>query len=315
MKDPMKPTQTPQSNHESIRDRVFSTIEEKKVAPTPCYVFWCQNSAMWLVWLLTVLLGALATAVLLFTSTYRYYDIYEAMHDNFVTFFLQALPVLWILAFVVLMFVAMRGMRATRRGYRLSPLVVGGSSVGVSVLLGVVASSLGFGFVVDKTLGEYAPMYHSQAEREQAMWQQPEQGRLIGVVDTTAATSDTYTTFIDSVGVAWVINTAELRPRDKELLASQQTVRVLGKEMVAKSDYFHACGVFPWQLDKKHAMRDLSANRKEHIERIYAHSYTAADRVEELEQVAFDQASADNVPSMKICAEIAAVRRVGEQMR
>jgi len=312
MNDNMKPQPEQQPNQTSIQDRVFSAIDEQKVQPTACYVYWCQNSAMWLIWLATVVLGALATAVLVFTSTYRYYDIYEAMHDNFVTFFLQALPVLWVVAFIVLMAVAVRGLRATRRGYRLSPVVVGGSSIGMSVVLGLIASSLGFGFVVDKTLGEYAPMYHSQAEREQAMWQQPAEGRLIGEIDTTTITTDTYITFVDSVGETWVMNTAELRPKDKQLLESEQTVRVLGREMVAQSDYFHACGVFPWMLDKKRPMKELSAGRKENIDSMYSHMDTPGTRLQEFEGKAFDEASADNVPSMKICAEIAAVRRVGE---
>jgi len=299
----------------SVKDRVFSEITENKVEPTAWYVFWCQNSAMWLVWLLTVTLGALATAVLIFTTSYRYYDIYEAMHDNFITFFVQALPLIWIGAFVVLMLVAARGLRATRRGYRLSPWLVGGSSVGASVLLGFVASSAGFGFVVDKTLGEYAPMYYSQAEREQVLWQNPAQGRLIGTMDTTAVQSYSYITFVDSQGVAWTMDTSELRPKDKELLASDQQVRVLGKEMIAKSDLFHACGVFPWMLDQKHKMKNLSAERQAYMDSLYQHADTPATRLQEFEQVAFGEASADNEPSMKVCAEIAAVRRISDKMR
>jgi len=58
----------------------------------------------------------------------------------------------------------------------------------------------------------------------------------------------------------------------------------------------------------------LSAGRKEYVEKIYAHSYTPADRLREFEQAAFDAASADNSPPMKKCAEMAAVRRVKASM-
>jgi hypothetical protein len=309
----MKPTLPQKPKSDSIRDRVFSTIDEQNVEPTPCYVFWCQNSAMWMVWLLTVLLGALATAVLVFTSTYRYYDIYEAMHDNFVTFFFQALPVLWIVAFIILMVVAMRGLRATRRGYRLSPSLVGVSSVGASVLLGVIASSLGFGFIVDRTLGEYAPMYYSEAEREQKMWQQPREGRLIGHANGDGASELTQITFVDSTGANWAMDIQELRPEDKQLLRSEQQVRVLGEQLEGTSGRFHACGVFPWMLDKKRPMKELSAGRKESVEKMYQHS--PKDRLLQLEQLAFSDARVENVPSMKICAEIAAVRRIADQMQ
>jgi hypothetical protein len=312
MKDDMKPT-LQQPVKESIKDRVFSTIDEQNVAPRPCYVFWCQNSAMWMIWLLTVALGALATAVLLFTSSYRYYDIYEAMHDNFVTFFLQALPLLWILAFIVLMIVAMRGLRATRRGYRLSPALVGGSSVGASVLLGVAASTLGFGFVVDRTLGEYAPMYYSEAEREQKMWQQPGEGRLVGHASLEEVAGLTQIIFVDSTGASWNMDIQELHPEDKLLLQSERHVRVLGEQLSATTSRFHACGVFPWMLDKKRPLKELSAERKKSVKKMYQHS--PKDRLLQLEQLAFSDARVENVPSMKICAEIAAVRRIADQMQ
>jgi hypothetical protein len=312
MNTDMKQTPNKKQNQESIKDRVFSLIAENKVEPRSRYLFWCQNSSIWLFWLFTVLLGGLATAVLIFTSTYRYYDIYEAMHDNFVTFFFQALPVLWILAFVVLMLVAACGLRATKRGYRLSPTFVGGSSVGVSLILGILGSASGFGFLVDKTLGDYAPMYYSQAEREQEMWQQPDQGRLIGRQIAVEIKTDTVT-FTDSTGKQWQMNVQELRMQDREMLGTEQHVRVLGRAMDGDAARFHACGVFPWMLDKQHPMKELSAERKAYIDKMYQHS--PHDRLRDLEQVAFDDARADNVPAMKVCAEIAAVRRISAQMQ
>jgi len=313
MNEDMKQSQP--ANTESIRHRVLCTIDEQKVAPRSKYLYWCENTAMWFIWLFTVLLGALATAVLLFTSSYRYYDIYEATHDNFVTFFLEALPVLWIVAFIVLMFVAMRGLRATRRGYRLSPVLVGGSSIGVSVLLGMIGSALGFGFVVDRALGEFAPMYYSQAEREQVIWQHPAEGRLTGRAVGAAAPEVGQISFIDSAEVVWVMDIQELRQQDRELLESRARVRVLGQHMSDDPARFHACGVFPWMLDKNRPMKELSAERQAYVDKMYAHSDTAVKQLRAYEQVAFDEARVENEPSMKICASIAAVRRISEQMR
>ena len=314
MKEDMKPTPQP-AHTASIKDRVFSTIDEQHVEPRPCYVFWCQNSVMWLIWLVTVLLGALATAVLWFTSTYRYYDIYEAMHDNFVTFFLQALPLLWIFAFIILMVVAMQGLRATRRGYRLSPALVGGSSIGLSILLGMVASVLGFGHVVDRTLGEYAPMYSSMADREEQMWLQPSEGRLVGRVAEFVVADVDHVTFTDVSGVDWLVNTTELRPFDRDLLNSQRQVRVLGAQIAGEKADFHACGVFPWLMDKSWQLKELSEQRRVAVERMYGHKEDQQGRIDRLEHKAFDDASATNTPSMKVCASIAAVRRISEQMR
>lgn len=315
MNTDMKPDNDTNQAPESIQDRVFSRITTDCVKPRSKYVFWCQNSGMWLLWLLTVVLGGLATAVLIFTSTYRYYDIYEAMHDNFVTYFIEALPVLWILAFVLLVVLAARGLRATRRGYRLSPWVVGGSSVGLSVFLGIVASSLGFGYVVDATLGTYAPMYSSMVERERQLWLQPADGRLIGRTTELLVSGPNHIGFVDVAGVEWVLDTAELRPYDQELLLSKQQVRLLGAPLAGESARFHVCGVFPWMMDKQRPMKELSQQRQEAIARLYGHKDESDKRLQRLEQEVFEQASASNTPPMKMCASIAAVRRISEQMR
>ncbi|MFT5832356.1 MAG: hypothetical protein ACI9SY_000743 [Candidatus Paceibacteria bacterium] len=314
MNTDMKPTPDNQQTSKSIQDRVFSKITEENVCPRSKYVFWCQNTSVWIIWLVTVLLGALATSVLIFASSYNYYNIYEAMHDNFVTYFIQALPIVWILAFILLMLLAVRGLRATRRGYRFSPLLVGGSSVGMSLFLGIVASTLGFGYLVDKTLGEYAPMYYSMAEREQKKWLQPGEGRLVGQAKVQHLPESGQIIFVDVSGAEWIMNIAELRAFDKQQLNSMQRVRVLGMQ-TARESGFHACGVFPWMMDVKHPMKEMSHERQVSIERLYKHTDSAEERIENLEQQAFGSASASNTPSMKICAEIAAVRRISEQMQ
>ena len=59
-------------------------------------------------------------------------------------------------------------------------------------------------------------------------------------------------------------------------------------------------------------MKELSAERQESVEKMYDHS--PKDRLLRLEQLAFLEVQPESVPSMKICAEIAAVRRIADQM-
>lgn len=307
MNTPMQPDKPQSPPQTSIKDRVFLTIKNKQVEPKSKYVFWFTNGMVWTLWLLTVLLGALATSVLLFTSTYRYYDIYEAMHDNFLTFFVQALPLLWILTLLILMALAIGGLRATRRGYKLSPLMIGGSSVGLSLLLGFTSSLFGFGLTVDQTLGAYAPMYYSQAEREAAMWQQPEEGRLLGrYVDTT---NPDLVLFIDETGVEWQMDVAELRRIDRDILATADKVRVLGVQLDGTEAMFYACGVLTWMIDDKHSRKELQQQRLSWIERIYTNT-TDVDDV----SLAMDTTQPGEEPRKKVCAQIAAVRRISATM-
>ena len=272
----MNQSQSPTNTPISVKDRVFSNIEKNSVEPTACYVFWCKNSGMWMIWLLTVLLGALATAVLLFTSSYRYYEFYEAMYSSVATFVIDALPWLWLLTLVLLTMIAARGLRLTRRGYRLSPWFVGGSSVGVSVVLGLFAHAAGFGFVIDNYLGDSSPMYYSQAERERNQWQSSASGRLLGNIVATSSV-DAEARFIDSTGQIWTIQTQELPAADIELLSSGIPVRLIGMQIEgAQEPVFHVCGVFAWHLDKHRPMEELSAERSAYVAKMAMHREMAA---------------------------------------
>jgi hypothetical protein len=146
------------------------------------------------------------------------------------------------------------------------------------------------------------------------MWMQPEQGRLVGQAKAQHSPESGQITFVDAAGAEWTMDIAELRAFDRGQLNSMQRVRVLGKQLTGGSS-FHACGVFPWMMDAKHPMKEMSHERQVSIERLYEHTDSAEERIENLEQQAFGSASASNTPSMKICAEIAAVRRISEQMR
>jgi hypothetical protein len=157
-------------------------------------------------------------------------------------------------------------------------------------------------------------MYYSEAEREQRMWQQPDQGRLIGRVNSYDPQTQTPVQFIDSDGSAWEMDIEELRQQDKRLLGSKQQVRVLGQLISTTPARFHVCSVFPWMLDKKRPMRELSAERQAYVDTIYAHIDSSADRLLKLEQATFSTTTG-GVRETKVCAEIAAVRRVSEQMR
>jgi hypothetical protein len=74
--------------------------------------------------------------------------------------------------------------------------------------------------------------------------------------------------FEDITGEQWKMNISELQPRDLELLASNKPVRLLGKCTDKEAHSFHACGVFPWMLEKEATMDEMMAERKAFLGRL-----------------------------------------------
>lgn len=292
-----EPQSTNQPKITTLKDRVLSAIDNECVTPKPRYLFLCLASLVWLSWGISVFVGGVALAVLFFVSTHRYYDMYEASHDNFITFFLSVLPFVWVILLIGMLALAVRQLRSTTRGYRWSVAMLGGSSVLLSVGLGALFYSGGFGWWLDDWLGAHAPMYMSQAERERELWQQPAAGRLIG----SLADTDDDMIFEDVVGNRWVLDSTGLRPQDYDRLSSGVEVRMLGMIATSSDGVFYPCGVFPAMHTMATSMNIAADNRIEFVDRMYwYHTITSQGTSSQT------QAAARKDP----CEQLAAVRRM-----
>ncbi len=81
----------------SLKQTVLARIDQENVCPRGRWLFHSRECVVWTLWLVTVLVGALAVAVSLFVIAQRQYALYEATHDNFLTFLVTVLPYLWII--------------------------------------------------------------------------------------------------------------------------------------------------------------------------------------------------------------------------
>lgn len=312
MNNPMN-SNASDTNSSTVKDRVFTVIEEQGVEPRARYVFWCQNWLVWALWGVSIVVGALSVAVLAFASTHQYYALYEASHDNFVTFFFDVLPLLWFGVFAGLLVLAAWQLRRTKRGYRFSLSVLGGSSLIFSLMLGGLFHLGGFGFVLDKRLGEIAPMYESQLKMERKIWQNPAEGRLIGM-QRGAAQSSTSVQFIDTAGQQWTVTVTDLTEADVLYLAEGNRVRLLGAQSTSQVAEFYACGVFPWMLDGPMPMKQVSEARQDFVDQMYYHHDNAMARRQAIEaSLAAGNAREESVPDSP-CHSLPAITRMHEDL-
>jgi hypothetical protein len=150
----------------------------------------------------------------------------------------------------------------------------------------------------------------SQEKIERQLWQQPQDGRLIGrQVAVTVATSSVIV-FEDAAGKRWRIQVQELLPADLTLLASGKSVRMLGEPMNMDAYIFHACGVFPWMMHRDVTMRQMSEQRESFLDRVDRLAQRTKQSIGALESEVFVSTNIIDANAMPICANIAAMRRV-----
>ena len=288
----------------NFKTSVLDRIEREQVSPTPKMWFTCRRCLVWVLWVVTILLGAISVAVVESVVMMRRYDIYEATHDSFGEFLLTVTPLLWFVVFVAMVFLAYQNLRQTKKGYKypFSHIVL--SSIGFSVVGGLLLHAFGVGMFVDRVLGEQMSMYMSQSKIELKLWQSPHEGRLVGVL--LATTSTTSADFRDVAGVVRQLDLSELRQPDLVRLFSNEKIRVLGLPSMATTT-FYACGVFPWMFDTDMPPAMISKERKEFVERMYAFK----DEQERLKGIENEVLANRNKGK---CAELEMVRRIGDSM-
>ncbi|MBY0538131.1 hypothetical protein K2P47_01890 [Patescibacteria group bacterium] len=256
-----------QNNHQkdsSTVDRLFERIEAESITPTPKIKFVAAQWGLWLVWGLTVFFGAAALAISGYVTMSAQYALYEATHENFLTFMVAIMPYIWLVLFALMTYISVYEIKNTKRGYRYSTIVVLGSNVIFTILGAVLLHCLGLGYTLDQKLGEQIGMYMSLEKREQSLWQKPVEGRLVGILEpiATPVTGEVaILNFKDSTGVLWRLSVDELNERERLLLTRALPVRLLG---TTTSDFsFHVCGVFPWAQGRAMPRREMREHRAE----------------------------------------------------
>lgn len=255
----------------SIKAAVLKKIECGEVCPRSRWFFRCREGVVWLLWGLSIMLGALAVAISIFAVSYQQFALYEATHDNFLTFIVAVLPYLWFLIFAAMITIGVLNLRHTKRGYRYSLWQIVLSSVVLSFAGGSLLHVLGLGYVIDHELGEQMNIYTSQEKLEQRMWQKPEEGRLIGrqTHGTLSATSTII--FKDITGGGWQVDVTDLSPSEIDLLLQGESIKLIGVMTNEEVKSFHSCGAFPWTYTKYNTRAELIAARERFLERMDGH--------------------------------------------
>jgi hypothetical protein len=240
---------------------IFERIEAEQVCPRPRWFFHSRECVVWTLWLLSVIVGALAVAVTLYTLTVRQYALYEVTHGSFWWSLAAALPYVWLVAFVGMVVFAVYNLRHTKRGYRYPLWQIIVSSMVVSVGVGGALHTIGWGHLADTMLGERWAMYQSQQKYERALWQQPSAGRLVATM--VGSTSEPHSIIMRDVdGVEWVVDMASVSKADHDLLQSGLPVKVLGMVHQDTAGVFTACGSAAWYFHQPMRRRDLYAERE-----------------------------------------------------
>lgn len=287
-------------NPSSTASRLLNRIELEAITPTPRWQFFVGEGVLWLIWLGTVIFGSAALSVTAYVALSATYALYEATHENFITFLIQSMPYLWLILFSLMAYLTVFEVKKTKRGYRYGTLIILGSSIICTIVGSLLFHAMGLGYSVDRILGQQISMYMSMEKMERKMWQMPKAGRLLGEIHTPeSGGGNTVLNFKDNTGALWRISDSELPEKERTLLESGVMVRLLGTTTSEFS--FHVCGVFPWLQGRAMGRHELMREREGFDAMLQSHRRMMAGNKENPPVV---------VPTDSLCSHLEMMRRL-----
>lgn len=221
--------------------KIIETIKGKNIRPIPRSYFVAKNIMVWLAFAASVLIGAAAFSVILFSIQQTDFDLVSHLRHSRFEFVLGVLPFFWITVLIVFLIIGFFSVYHSKNGYKLkwsAPLAI---SVALSVLLGTLFFIAGGGERLEKTFALRLSLYESIQEKKAKIWMAPEEGFLAGKIDTVG---DSLFQMTDLQGKTWQINFREAFIPPVVLLEKGETVKLVGK--LTGYNHFTAAEVRPW---------------------------------------------------------------------
>jgi len=164
---------------QDISKKIIQVIEDQQLKPKPRWQFLLKNYFLWSLTVITIILGALATGVVLFELTHsQYLDL--APNFGLAKRLILATPFFWLILLILFIAISYYNVRHTQKGYRYHTYWIVIFSILFSIFLGAIFYVSGGGEKLEDFFYQKIPIYRQIVHRQVRVWQSPEQGRLIG---------------------------------------------------------------------------------------------------------------------------------------
>jgi hypothetical protein len=231
----------PLSGSDRIAGAVLRRIREESIEPRPRWHFLMREGVIWALGAVSIVVGALAVAGILFELRFAAWDLYLATHESFFDFVFDALPFVWLVLFGLFGTAVCLSVRHTRRGYRYPPAILIGGSFVASCVVGSAIFLVGAGRFVDESLGRLVPLHQPLFERERMLWSSTEKGRISGVV--IDAPREGYMGIEGPDRVLYRVDMSGFEPIERTYVRAGDHVRVIGVPTSTPEAMF-GCAVF-----------------------------------------------------------------------
>jgi len=159
-------------------NKILEKIKKEHIKPKPRWEFLLKNYAIWIIFTSAVIIGSLATAVVIFMATHYNYVVTE----NFLTEILIKLPYFWFIILIVFILIAIYNLKHTKKGYKYNIFLIIFLSIISSLIIGSIIYAFEGGEQLEDIFYRRVPFYQKIMQYRGKMLLHPEQGVIPGVI-------------------------------------------------------------------------------------------------------------------------------------
>lgn len=174
----------------NLGDKVLEKIKEKNIKPKSRWYFLLKNYLIWLAGFLALVAAGAALSVMIYFFRYNDFGMRGEINKSLAEMLILTMPYLWIIFLGIFVFVVYYNLKHTKTGYRYQIWFVITVAVLASIFLGAIFSLAGWGEKLDEVLEEKTPFYGQMMNPHLDFWSNPEEGRLVGLVDSLLSNGD-----------------------------------------------------------------------------------------------------------------------------
>jgi len=231
----------------NIRNNIIQRIKQDELAPEKRWRVVMRRLLIWVPALLSLIVGSLATGVILFRILHAGWELQSVTHDTYGAFFFDILPYAWIILVIILVITTHWALRRTHRGYRWKESLIVLSTLILTTLIGIIVYQTGIAYTIDKELENRArEQYNSMRSNLAIDWHNPSDNRFAGEISVDSINQDNLNT-ISQDGQVWKIDISNALGRDE--IGDARHVRVFGSYTDPATRDVEACIVVPIDID------------------------------------------------------------------
>jgi hypothetical protein len=167
-----------------LEKKVLEAIAARHLVPRPYFVFLARRSVFWLLAVISIVLGGLGVAVLLFAISDYYATGWRTLDNMPYDDLIVSIPAIWLVSIGLFTASAYYGLRNTRRGYRFRPAYIVALCLAASIGLGAMFHLFQLGRTVNGILAANFDFYLQQTAVPFDYWSRPGEGFLGGTVES-----------------------------------------------------------------------------------------------------------------------------------